>query len=79
MDFDEVVDRIEAARGDADYWASQGSAEKASVALSREDCAAISELLTKAFACAAVLGRRDSETADKLAILGGAFAGEEDE
>lgn len=75
---DDLIERIEDARNDADYWFGEGDADKATVTLSREDCTAIAEFLTKAFGCV-LMGKQDSAVADTLAILGGAFAGEQED
>lgn len=74
---DELIERIESARSDADYFASEGKDDKAVVTLSREDCTALGKFMTKVFGLV-LTGRRDEEVADQLAILGGAFEGEAD-
>lgn len=74
-DFDALIERIENARTDAD-WSAQNGKEYDTVSLSREDCSGIGGLITKAFG-AALTGVRDSALAEKLAILSGAFKGEE--
>lgn len=75
---DDLIERIENARDDAAYWAKQGKADKAVVSLSLEDCAQIGALLTKAFGVI-LTGKRDTEVADRLAILGGAFQSAEED
>jgi hypothetical protein len=75
---DDLIERIENARSDADYYAEQGDDDKARVVLSRDDCTELGKFLTKVFGLV-LMGRQDSEVADQLAILGGAFEGESDE
>ena len=72
---DDLIERIENARTDADWGAAEGMTNGIDVMLSREDCAAISAILTKAFGCA-LMGKRDADLADMLARLAGAFEGD---
>lgn len=75
---DDLIERIENARQEAAYWAKEGKSDKAVVPLTLEDCTEIGTLLTKAFGVIAT-GKRDMEVADRLAILGGAFWGEDED
>jgi len=76
---DDLIEKIENARDDAEYWRKQGKDDKAVVPLTLEDCAQIGALLTKAFGVI-MTGKRDTEVADRLCILGGALKGpDEDE
>jgi hypothetical protein len=72
---DELIERIENARSDADFWASEGKDDNAVVTLSREDCTTLGKFLTKVFGLV-LMGKQNSEIADQLAILSGAFEGE---
>lgn len=72
---DELIERIENARSDADYWFGRGDLEKATVTLSRDDCAAISKLLIDAYGCT-LRGWRDTGVADNLSRLAWALEGE---
>jgi hypothetical protein len=75
---DDLIERIESARADADWYAGRGDSQNAVVTLSIPDCDAISKLLTAAFGCA-LTGNRHAELAERLAILSGAFAGDGDD
>jgi hypothetical protein len=75
---DDLIDRIENARSEAAYWAKEGKNDRAVVPLTLEDCAEVGALLVKAFGVIAT-GKRDMEVADRLAVLGGAFTGDDDE
>lgn len=75
---EDLLERIENSRSDADYFAARGDQDKALVMLSLADCAAIGELLTKAFG-AVLVGKRDPALADNLALLGSAFEGAQED
>lgn len=75
---DDLIERIDNARGDADYWVKEGKPEKAVVTLSLDDCDMLGKFLTEAFG-AVMMGKQDMTIADKLAVLAGAFEGEQDD
>lgn len=75
---DEIIEKIENAREDADYWAKQGKtdgSQHVTIRLTRTECDEIAAFLTKAFG-AVVTGTRDDDVSTNLACLGGAFEGE---
>lgn len=74
----DLIERIENARSDADYYATRGEDDMSGVTLSRADCTEIGRILTEAFG-AILMGKRDPELAEKIAIIAGAFEGEGDE
>lgn len=73
---DDLIDRIANARADADWHVGEGNAEGTYVSLSRDDCTAVAAILAEAYGCALV-GKREPNLAETLAILSGAFEGEE--
>lgn len=74
---DELLERIEASRADADWAVRYGKDHDHRVHLSREDCDEIAAILTKAFGVC-LTGKRDPDLADSLALLSGAFEGDGD-
>lgn len=73
---DDFIERLENARTDADWAATRGRHTNGEdqIMISREDCTAIGDFLTQVFGLV-LLGKRDPDIADKIAILGGAFQG----
>ena len=75
---DKILDKIENARADADYFAKNGGDDGVGLVLSRDDCTQIGELLILAFG-SALVGKRDSALAEQLSLLAGAFKGDTDD